>query len=153
MNEPIKFSRRQWLANVGKATVAGAALVTFPGVVRASGGSVVVIGGGFGGATAAKYIKRRNPAIDVTLVEPAKTYYTCPFTNLYFGGLRTFEQQGHSFDELRSLGVKVVHDFATGVDADKRKVSLAGGDTLSYDKLLRSEEHTSELQSRENLVC
>ena len=138
MNEPIKFSRRQWLANVGKATVAGAALLSFPAYVRATGGSVVVIGGGFGGATAAKYIKRRNPNIDVTLVEPAKTYYTCPFTNLYFGGLRTFEQQGHGFDELRSLGVKVVHDFATGVDSAKRKISLAGGETLSYDKLLLS---------------
>lgn len=138
MNEPIQFSRRQWLARVGKATAAGAALIAVPSYVRASAGSVVVIGGGFGGATAAKYIKRRNPAINVTLVEPAKTYYTCPFTNLYFGGLRTFEQQGHGFDELRSLGVKVVHDFASGIDGEKRTVKLAGGDTLNYDKLLLS---------------
>ena len=138
MNESSKFSRRQWLARVGKATMAGAALLSVPAYARASAGRVVVIGGGFGGATAAKYIKRRNSAIEVTLVEPAKTYYTCPFTNLYFGGLRTFEQQGHGFDELRSLGVKVVHDFATGIDADTRKVSLANGETLSYDKLLLS---------------
>src|SRR5690606_6238173 len=137
MSQIRNFSRRQWLSTVGMASAAGAALMMAPTFAR-SGGKVVVVGGGFGGATAAKYIKRRNPAIDVTLIEPAKTYYTCPFTNLYFGGLRTFEQQGHSFDELRSLGVKVVHDFATGVDADKRKVSLAGGDTLSYDKLLLS---------------
>src|SRR5690606_6256003 len=61
-----------------------------------------------------------------------------PFTNLYFGGLRTFEQQGHNFDELRSLGVTVVHEFATGIDADTRKVSLANGDKLDYDKLLLS---------------
>ncbi|HLT99107.1 MAG TPA: NAD(P)/FAD-dependent oxidoreductase [Burkholderiaceae bacterium] len=131
----MKFSRRQWLTTVGKASVAGAALMAAPAFAR-NGGKVVVVGGGFGGATAAKYIKRRNPAIDVTLVEPATTYYTCPFTNLYFGGLRTFEQQGHNFDELRSMGVRVVHDFASGVDANKKTVTLKGGDTLRYDKLL-----------------
>jgi len=138
MSQSVKFSRRQWLASVGKATAAGAVLMMAPAYAKGSAGKVVVIGGGFGGATAAKYLKRRNPAIDVTLVEPAKTYYTCPFTNLYFGGLRTFEQQGHGFDELRSLGVKVIHDYAAGVDANGKKVSLAGGESLDYDKLLLS---------------
>lgn len=138
MNEPVKFSRRQWLTGVGKAAAAGAFLMMAPAYAKGATGKVVVIGGGFGGATAAKYIKRRNPAIDVTLVEPASTYYTCPFTNLYFGGLRTFEQQGHGFDELRSMGVKIVQDYASGVDADNKNVTLAGGETLPYDKLLLS---------------
>src|SRR5690554_3482338 len=137
MSQIRSFSRRQWLTTVGTASAAGAALLMAPTFARAAG-KVVVVGGGFGGATAAKYIKRRNPAIDVTLIEPAKTYYTCPFTNLYFGGLRTFEQQGHGFDELRAMGVRVIHDFASGVDANAKKVSLAGGDSLSYDKLLLS---------------
>lgn len=135
MSQIRNFSRRQWLSKVGMASAAGAAFMMAPAFAR-SGGKVVVVGGGFGGATAAKYIKRRNPAIDVTLIEPAKTYYTCPFTNLYFGGLRTFEQQGHNFDELRSMGVRVIHDFASGVDANAKTVKLAAGDTLSYDKLL-----------------
>jgi len=138
MSPSVKFSRRQWLAGVGKATAAGALLMMAPAYAKGAAGKVVVIGGGFGGATAAKYIKRRNPAIDVTLIEPARTYYTCPFTNLYFGGLRTFEQQGHGFDELRTLGVNVVHAFASGVDAAGRTVTLAGGETLAYDKLLLS---------------
>jgi len=138
MSQSRNFSRRQWLMTVGKATAAGAALALAPAYARGAAGKVVVIGGGFGGATAAKYVKRRNPAIDVTLIEPAKTYYTCPFTNLYFGGLRTFEQQGHGFDELRSMGVKIVHDFASGIDAGSKTVTLAGGDTLSYDRLLLS---------------
>src|SRR5690606_14144319 len=137
MSQIRNFSRRQWLSTVGMASAAGAALMMAPTFAR-SGGKVVVVGGGFGGATAAKYIKRRNPAIDVVLIEPAKTYYTCPFTNLYFGGLRTFEQQGHGFDELRSLGVNVVHDFASGVDTGAKTVSLAGGQTLPYDRLLLS---------------
>ncbi|MGP1614603.1 MAG: FAD-dependent oxidoreductase, partial [Pollutimonas bauzanensis] len=138
MNSSKTFSRRQWLARVGKASAAGALLFSAAGHARASAGRVVVIGGGFGGATAAKYIKRRNPAIEVTLVEPSKTYYTCPFSNLYLGGLRTFEQQGHGFAELRALGVNVIHDHASGVDAGARKVSLAAGRVLSYDKLLLS---------------
>lgn len=136
MSQFRNFSRRQWLTTLGKAGAAAAAFAITPSFARSTGGKVVVVGGGFGGATAAKYIKRRNPAIDVTLVEPAKTYYTCPFTNLYFGGLRTFEQQGHNFDELRAIGVKVVHDFATGVDANTKSIQLAGGETISYDKLL-----------------
>lgn len=138
MNSSKTFSRRQWLARVGKASAAGALLFSAAGHARAPAGRVVVIGGGFGGATAAKYIKRRNPAIEVTLVEPSKTYYTCPFSNLYLGGLRTFEQQGHGFAELRALGVNVIHDYASGVDAGARKVSLAAGRVLSYDKLLLS---------------
>lgn len=138
MTNSVNFTRRLWLSRVGKATAAGITLLSVPAYARPSAGSVVVIGGGFGGATAARYIKRRNPAIDVTLVEPAKTYYTCPFTNLYFGGLRTLEQQGHGFDDLRALGVKVVHDYASAVDASAKKVRLAGGETLAYDKLLLS---------------
>lgn len=136
MSQSRNYSRRQWLATLGKAGAAGAALVLTPSFARGAAGKVVVVGGGFGGATAAKYIKRWNPSIDVTLIEPAKTYYTCPFTNLYFGGLRTFEQQGHSFEELSAIGVKVVHDFASGVDANTKTIKLAGGDSLSYDKLL-----------------
>ncbi|NYT59538.1 FAD-dependent oxidoreductase [Alcaligenaceae bacterium] len=138
MNNLVNVTRRQWLSRVGKATAAGAVLLSVPAYARPSAGRVVVIGGGFGGATAARYIKRRNPAIDVTLVEPAKTFYTCPFTNLYLGGLRTFEQQGHGFDDLRALGVNVVHEFAAGVDASAKKVSLANGQALAYDKLLLS---------------
>lgn len=138
MNTTFNQNRRQWLARVGKTAVAGAAVVALPAYAAGSAGKVVVIGGGFGGATAAKYIKRRNPAIDVTLIEPAKTYYTCPFTNLYFGGLRTFEQQGHSFDELASLGVRVVHELASDIDPSGKTVKLAGGQRLPYDKLLLS---------------
>src|SRR5690606_9559376 len=133
MSQSVKFSRRQWLSTVGKATAAGAAVMLAPAYAR-SAGKVVVIGGGFGGATAAKYIKRRNPAVDVTLVEPAKTYFTAPFTNLNFTSLSTFEKQGHRCDELRSMGVKVVHDFATGDDGKARKGTLAGCVTLAYDK-------------------
>jgi NADPH-dependent 2,4-dienoyl-CoA reductase/sulfur reductase-like enzyme len=132
-----KFSRRQALGLLGGAG-AGTLSLSMPAIAQGAGGRVIVVGGGFGGATAAKYIKRRDPKIQVTLVEPAKRFYTCPFTNLHFGGLRTFEQQGHGYDELRGLGVEVVYDLAKDVDNAKKTVTLAGGQTLNYDKLLLS---------------
>ncbi len=132
-----KFSRRQALAMLGGA---GAASLSFsmPAIAQQSAGRVVVVGGGFGGATAARYLKRGNPKLSVTLVEPAKRFYTCPFTNLYFGGLRTFEQEGHGFDDLRRVGVQVVHERANDVDTKAKSVTLSGGRKLPYDKLVLS---------------
>ncbi len=132
-----KLSRRQALAVLGGA---GAATLSFsmPAIAQASAGRVVVVGGGFGGATAARYLKRGNPKLAVTLIEPAKRFYTCPFTNLYFGGLRTFEQEGHNFDDLRRIGVQVVHERANDVDTKAKSVTLSGGRKLPYDKLVLS---------------
>ncbi len=131
------MTRRQALAALGSLGAASSMLVSVPAFAR-SAGHVVVVGGGFGGATVAKYLKRHNPAISVTLVEPAREYVTCPFTNLYFGGLRTFDQQVHNFDQLRELGVEVIHERADAVDGAARTVRLANGDTLRYDKLVLS---------------
>jgi sulfide dehydrogenase [flavocytochrome c] flavoprotein subunit len=138
MSTHSKFSRRQTLGLLGGAG-AGALSFSMPALAQQqAAGRVVVVGGGFGGATAAKYLKRGNPKLQVTLVEPAKRFYTCPFTNLHFAGLRTFEQQGHGYDELRSLGVQVVHELAKDIDNKKKTVTLAGGRTLQYDKLVLS---------------
>jgi sulfide dehydrogenase [flavocytochrome c] flavoprotein subunit len=131
------ISRRQSLQLLGGAG-AGLLSLSMPAIAQQNAGRVVVIGGGFGGATAAKYIKRANAKVQVTLVEPLQRYYTCPFTNLHFGGLRTFEQQGHNYNELRSLGVQVVHALANDVDSKKKTVTIAGGRVLNYDKLLLS---------------
>ena len=100
---------------------------------------MIVVGGGFGGATAARYLKRGDPSLNVTLIETgSETFYTCPFTNLYLAGLRRFEQQGHGFDDLRAAGIDVTHDLATAVDSQAKTVTLAKGQKLSYDKLLLS---------------
>jgi NADPH-dependent 2,4-dienoyl-CoA reductase/sulfur reductase-like enzyme len=137
MSTPTSFSRREALALLGGAGATAFSLST-PAIAQQSAGRVVVIGGGFGGATAARYLKRGNPKLTVTLVEPLRRFYTCPFTNLHFGGLRTFEQQGHNFDDLRRAGVQVVHERASDVDAKGKSVTLAGGKKLSYDKLVLS---------------
>ena len=101
---------------------------------------VVVIGGGAGGATAARYIaKDSEGAIDVTLIEPSRTYFTCFFSNLYLGGFKEIDDLGHTYGALAAKhGINVVHDWAIDVDRDAKTVSLAGGDTLPYDKLVLS---------------
>ena len=101
---------------------------------------VVVVGGGAGGATAARYIaKDSKGAIDVTLVEASKQYYTCFFSNLYLGGFRDYGSIGHDYDRLSSNhGVNVVHGWASSVDGANKTLNLASGAKLSYDKLVLS---------------
>ena len=98
---------------------------------------VVIIGGGPGGATAARYIaKESNGAIDVTLIEPLKTFTTCFFSNLYVGGFRDYKSLTHNYDKVRKGDVKVVHSMAASIDRDKKQVVLAGGGRVPYDRLL-----------------
>ncbi|MEG2046077.1 MAG: FCSD flavin-binding domain-containing protein [Comamonas sp.] len=132
----MQFNRRQILGGAA----AGAASLSLPSIVRAQAASahVVVIGGGFGGATAARYLRQLAPQVRVTLVEPAARFYTCPFSNLYLAGLRSWESIGHSYDGLRKAGVNVVHARADNVLTDSRRVLLSNGQALSYDKLVLS---------------
>ena len=132
----MKLNRRNFIS----ASAGIAATMSSPMVFGASKPKVVVIGGGAGGATAARYIaKDSKGAIDVTLVEPTRSYYTCFFSNLYLGGFRDFDSIGHRYGKLASdFGINVVHDWAVDVDSSGKTVSLAGGGTLNYDKLILS---------------
>jgi NADPH-dependent 2,4-dienoyl-CoA reductase/sulfur reductase-like enzyme len=131
------FSRRDVLklSAAGVAVGALGACATTPG----SKGKVVVVGGGWGGATAAKYLRLWSEgSIDVTLVEPSRTFVSCPISNLVLGGSRTIEQLTMGYDGLRAHGVNVVHDTVTAIDAGKRQVRLASGTSLPYDRLIVS---------------
>ncbi|MBL1435235.1 MAG: FAD-dependent oxidoreductase [Rhodobacteraceae bacterium] len=133
----MKLDRRGFLG----AGVAAAATLSAPMVLGAAHGKprVVVVGGGAGGATAARYIaKDSGGAIDVVLIEPSRTYYTCFFSNLYLGGYRDMASLGHSYGAMAAQGVNVVHDWAIGVDRDAKTVALAGGGSIPYDKLILS---------------
>lgn len=132
----MKLNRRVFLGG----TAAVAATLSAPVVLGQGKPRVVVVGGGAGGATVARYLaKDSGGAIDVTLVEPSRTYYTCFFSNLYIGGFRDLASIGHSYGNLASAyGVNVVHDWAVGVDRDTRTVTLAGGASLPYDRLVLS---------------
>lgn len=132
------ISRRTFGKYVGAATMAGVAGGYSRAVYGQGKPRVVVIGGGAGGATAARYIaKDSDGAIEVTLIEPTKVYYTCFFSNLFIGGFRSFESIGHSYARLASeCGVNVVHDWAAAIERDKREVVLASGGRVPYDRLI-----------------
>lgn len=114
-----------------------AAAALAPAVVSAQGkAKVVVIGGGFGGATAARTLKALQPALDVTLVEPNPVYTSCPFSNSVLANLREIDQQQFRYDGIKGAGVTVAETSATAVDADAKTVTLADGSKLSYDRLV-----------------
>ena len=132
----MKLDRRNFIGS----SAAIAAALSAPTVMASGKPRVVVVGGGAGGATAARYIaKDSKGAIDVTLVEPTRSYYTCFFSNLYIGGFRTLDSIGHSYGNLATeYGINVVHDWAVGIDRGAKSVTLAGGSTLNYDRLILS---------------
>ncbi|MBI5163477.1 MAG: FAD-dependent oxidoreductase [Magnetospirillum sp.] len=102
------------------------------------GPKIVVVGGGFGGATAAKYAKRYDPSADVVMIDAAKSHYTCPFSNTVIAGMKDMAYIDRKFDGLSSLGVKVVQGMVTTVDPANKAVKLADGTTFNYDKLILS---------------
>ncbi len=100
---------------------------------------VVVIGGGFGGATAAKYIRLWAPEVEVVLVEREAAFVSCPLSNLVLGGTQTIDDLTTGYGTLQSkYGIRFVRDEALAIDADKRTVRLARGDSLAYDRLIVS---------------
>jgi len=124
-------SRRTFLKGAGAA-----ALLPMPAIAQGSGPRVVVIGGGFAGATAARFIKAAHPQIGVTLVEANPTFTACPFSNGVIAGLRPLRAQQFNYDKLDQAGVALAFQTATGVDAQARSVTLSGGTKLPYDRLV-----------------
>lgn len=106
----------------------------------ASGPKVIVVGGGYGGATAAKYIRMWSDyGVQVTLVEPNASFVSCPISNLVLGGSKTMADITTPYDNLvRRHGVNLVRDMVTAIDADKRTVKLGSGAELPYDRLIVS---------------
>lgn len=134
------LSRRTLLKGLGAASLLPLVSACSTNArTSSSAGRVVVIGGGFGGATTAKYIKRFNPAIDVTLVEVNRTFHTCPFSNLVLAGERKLDAIEHNYDELKQVyGVRVIHARAEDVDPVAHTVRLSTGTSLQYDRLVLS---------------
>ena len=116
------MKRRDFLKVAAAASLTGCAGSAAPSRAR-----VVVIGGGFGGATAAKYLRMWDPSIDVVLVEREAQFTSCPISNLVLGGFTTMQDISHGYDGLRRRGVRVVRDDAVAVDPAKKTVRLARG--------------------------
>jgi sulfide dehydrogenase [flavocytochrome c] flavoprotein chain len=116
---------------------ASAAALTLPSPLFAqSAARVVVIGGGFAGASCARALRRIDPKLQVTLVEPNRTFTACPFSNEVIAGLRPIKAQQFSYDRIAAEGVTVIAQAATKVDPPARVVGLADGTSLSYDRLV-----------------
>src|SRR4029450_1389462 len=132
MGTSLRMSRREF-GGTGAATVTALAF-PLPAFAQ-SAARVVVIGGGFGGASCARALKAIDPELQITLGEPDKTSPACPFSNNVLAGLRSIEAQQFGYDKIAASGVSVVAQAATAIDAAARTVGLADGTSLSYERL------------------
>jgi sulfide dehydrogenase [flavocytochrome c] flavoprotein subunit len=125
-------NRRQFIGGIGALA---ASAFPMPAFAQAKP-KVVVVGGGPGGATVAKYVAK-DGGIDVTLVEPARRFTTCFHSNLYVGGFKTWEELTHSYDKItKAYGIKHLRQKASAVDREKKLVKFASGRTLNFDRLV-----------------
>ena len=118
-----------------RSFVAGAAAAAEPAERRAraagmpriarDGARVVIIGGGFGGASLARYFRRNSPNVAVTLIEKDTQFVTCPFSNFVLGGLLSIDKLTFGYDKVKAAGVNVVHDLASKIDPVKKTVTTA----------------------------
>ena len=129
----MTISRRGFIQWVSASAVVGGCATS-----GASAGRVVVIGAGYGGATAARHIKMWAPDIDVTVVERGTEFISCPISNLVLGGNTDLRELTYGYDGLKRRGITLLRDDALAVDAAKREVRLASGATLAYDRLIVS---------------
>ncbi len=132
-----KLSRRHFLglaAGLGAASLAGYYFLALGAKKK-----VVIIGGGSGGIIAAKYLRKADSTIDVTIIEVNKLYHTCYMSNEVLGGKRTMESITFNYDKVSQLyGINMIYDQAIGIDSKAKQVRLKGGDTIKYDRLVLS---------------
>ncbi len=130
----MKITRRGFVKGAGAATAVG--MFGVPYLALGATKKVVVVGGGTGGATAAKYLRMADPGIDVTLIEAEKYYYTCYLSNEVLSGDRSIDSIRFGFGGLAKHGVKVVHDRVAEIDAKKKIVKGSGGKQYAFDRCI-----------------
>jgi sulfide dehydrogenase [flavocytochrome c] flavoprotein chain len=132
--DALRLSTRR---NVVRGIAASAASLTFPcPSIADSAARIAVIGGGFGGASCARALKRIDSKLQVTLIEPNRTFVACPFSNEVIAGLRGLEAQQFTYDRIVAEGVTVIAQAAARIDPQARVVGLADGQSLAYDRLV-----------------
>jgi NADPH-dependent 2,4-dienoyl-CoA reductase/sulfur reductase-like enzyme len=134
---PLKTDRRRLMAGSLSLFAAGVAGGLSAPAIAQGKARIVVIGGGAGGATAARALSF-DPRHEVTLIEPNRAYTTCFHSNFYLAGFQSLESITHAYDRLPASGITVVHDRVSAIDATPRTLRLAGGGTLGYDRLVVS---------------
>lgn len=131
----MKAGRREFLKSA-VAVAASAALFPAPAFARGAAPRVVVVGGGFAGASCARALRKADPGIAVTLVEANATFTACPFSNAVIAGLRELSAQQFTYERIAADGIVVARSTATAVNAQARLVTLADGTRLPYDRLV-----------------
>ncbi|MCB1864233.1 MAG: FAD-dependent oxidoreductase [Chromatiales bacterium] len=132
-----RINRREFVGLLGGGLLLGAAGIPLSARAGAKA-RVVVIGGGYGGATAAKYLRLYDPGIEVMLIDRDEKFISCPLSNEVLSGERAMESLTIGFDGLAARGVKVVHAEVGEIDAAAKRVKLGNGQTLGYDYLVVS---------------
>lgn len=130
------LSRRQFSLSLGAAGLAALSLPISKPAIAAGQAKIIIIGGGPAGATVANRLRQADPALSVTLVEQQSSYTTCFYSNLYLGDFLPFESLVHSYEGLAKRGITHVAQRAEAIDAEKKRVVLADGSALDYDKLV-----------------
>jgi NADPH-dependent 2,4-dienoyl-CoA reductase/sulfur reductase-like enzyme len=136
MTDQVQKDRRQFIASTAAAVAAAA--FPAPAVAQALGPHVVVIGGGFGGASCARALRNAEPRVVVTLIEANAVYTAPPMSNAAIAGLYPLTHQQFGYDGLRKAGITVALAAAKAVDPQARRVTLAGGTIVSYERLVLS---------------
>jgi sulfide dehydrogenase [flavocytochrome c] flavoprotein chain len=136
---PMTVQRRVTRRNVVRAIAATTASLAAPYIAHAqSKARFVVVGGGFGGASCARALKRLEPQLEVTLIEPNSRFFACPFSNEVIAGLRDPEAQEFSYQKIGGAGVIVVPQPAVAIDPQRRTVTLGDASTIGYQRLVLS---------------
>jgi sulfide dehydrogenase [flavocytochrome c] flavoprotein chain len=152
----MRVTRREFLKMSGVALgvgIGGAGCASGTGEVEPKPGRrVVVIGGGWGGATAAKYVRLGDPSIDVLLLEPNRQFVSCPFSNLVLSNLRTIDALTFNYDGLRTHGMRIRHETATAIEPDTRRVRIGEG-YVEYDRLIVSPGVDFQFEQIEGLAA
>jgi sulfide dehydrogenase [flavocytochrome c] flavoprotein subunit len=136
MTQTERIARRLTRRDVMKSAAAAAALLPMPALAQGAAGRVVVIGGGFAGASCARALKALDARINVTLVEASRTFIACPFSNLVIAGMRELTAQQFGYDKVAAAGVTMAFSAASAVDPQGKSVTLADGNRLAYERLV-----------------
>jgi NADPH-dependent 2,4-dienoyl-CoA reductase/sulfur reductase-like enzyme len=133
----MSMQRRAFLkAGAAGLAVGLAGCSSLPGAAPRA--RVAVVGGGYGGATAARYLRLYDPSIEVVLIEPNEAFVSCPISNMVLGGFKTMADITTPYTGLARRGVRVVRDTATAIDLEKKQVRLARGDAVAFDRVIVS---------------